>query len=135
MINYYAVFYADQFTFTKICAIMTGLWEFQGFKRPNIALCGAPYSRFYQIYLFCWKVQKNSGNTTLSNNVSWDNSNFVWLLKSKEFFQHVKNVWNYFLTFRKFLRTLFLYVATLFKEFWQFSFQKLISSLAILALF
>ena len=127
LVNSYRVFYADQFSFSYLCPKATGLWEFYDFQRSNIALCGAPYSRNHKIYLFCWKVQKNSVNTTLSMEVSSTKSNFVWLLKSKEFFQQYKNVWNYFQNERKLLLDLDFVLQHFSNFFGDFEFRNWVS--------
>ena len=97
LVNSDRIKYADQFLLTKLDEILTGLWENQGFWRPTIAIYGAAYTSFLPFYLFCWKVRKNTANAMISRKVFWVKFRFVWLLKSTEFFAHLKQNRNYFL--------------------------------------
>ena len=96
LVNTDRIKYADQFLLPKLDEILNGLWENQGFWRPTIVICGAAYTNFIQFYLFCWKVRKNTGNTVLSSRILSPRFRSVWLLKSKEFFEKLKWIWNYF---------------------------------------
>ena len=122
--NLCSKFHADHFSFRYLCPKVNGLWEIYNFRRSNIAVCGAPYTRFHKNYLFGWKGQKKSANTTLWIGVSSSNSNFVWLLKFKEFFQHFKNEWNYFQNWIKLLLDLYFVLQHFSKSFGDFQLRK-----------